>query len=246
MALPGNGREGQMPVDFDDDDGLDTGEQLTLADAEERLPWLESDDDYEEPGVDTGRIVAFAAVGLLFILLLLGGLWLLTREPSEDAAVADGSTIEAPDAPYKTRPEDRGGRQVEGTGDTSFEVAEGQSIEGRIDSTSVPVPSIDREQTAAPTSTPTPASSTPAATSAPTGSIGVQIGAYSTRAQAETGWNQLSGRHDALKGRGHRVLQGTADSGTVFRLQALAGTVAEADTLCRAIKAGGGDCQVKR
>ncbi|HEY6814791.1 MAG TPA: SPOR domain-containing protein [Croceibacterium sp.] len=241
MALPDNGRGGEAPGDYDDD-GIDGEEQLTLADAEERLPWLESDDDYEQPGVDTGRIVAFAAVGLLFVVLLLGGLWWLTREPSEDVAVADGSTIEAPDEPYKTRPEDRGGRQVEGTGDTSFEVAEGQSVEGRIDSGGVPAPSIDREQTAAPTQTP----SAPATTSAPAGSIGVQVGAYSTRAQAETGWNQLSGRFEVLKGRSHRVLQGTADSGTVFRLQALAGTVAEAEMLCRGIRAQGGDCQVKR
>jgi hypothetical protein len=42
------------------------------------------------------------------------------------------------------------------------------------------------------------------------------------------------------------VLQGTADSGTIYRLQAVAGSAAEADTLCRAIKASGGDCQVKR
>ena len=51
---------------------------------------------------------------------------------------------------------------------------------------------------------------------------------------------------EALKGRSHRVLQGTADSGTIFRLQAVAGSVAEADALCRGINAAGGDCQVKR
>jgi hypothetical protein len=42
------------------------------------------------------------------------------------------------------------------------------------------------------------------------------------------------------------VVEGVADSGTIFRLQALAGSVAEAETLCRDIKAQGGDCQVKR
>jgi cell division protein FtsN len=101
----------------------------------------------------------------------------------------------------------------------------------------VPVPSIDRQQTDAPSAT------TP---SAAPGGVGVQVGAYSTRAQAEAGWSQLSGRYDALQGRNHRVLQGTADSGTIYRLQAVAGSAAEADTLCRTIKAAGGDCQVKR
>jgi hypothetical protein len=85
------------------------------------------------------------------------------------------------------------------------------------------------------------ASSAPAA-----GGIGVQVGAYSTRAQAEAGWSQLTGRFDVLQGRGHRILEGTADSGTIFRLQAVAGSAAEADTLCRSVKAQGGDCQVKR
>ena len=78
------------------------------------------------------------------------------------------------------------------------------------------------------------------------GGIGVQVGAYSTRAQAETGWSQLTARIEALQGRNHRIVQGTADSGTIYRLQAVAGTVAEAETLCRSIKSQGGDCQVKR
>jgi hypothetical protein len=42
------------------------------------------------------------------------------------------------------------------------------------------------------------------------------------------------------------VVEGVADSGTIYRLQALAGSVAEAETLCQSLKAAGGDCQVKR
>jgi hypothetical protein len=229
MALPESGREGDVPRD---PERIEAEEQLTLADADERLPWLESDDDYEQPGVDAGRMVAFAAIGLLAILVVLGALWFFTREPAAEAVVADGSTIEAPDEPYKTRPDDPGGREVEGTGDTSFEVAEGETVIGRIAAGGdTPEPSIDREQADAP---------------AAAGTVGVQVGAYSNRAQAEAGWSQLAGRYEALQGRNHRVLEGTADSGTIFRLQALAGTVAEAETLCRSIKAAGGDCQVKR
>lgn len=237
MTLPGGERSA------DPDDGMiEAEEQLALADADERLPWLESDDEYEQPTVDTGRIVAFAAVGLLSVVFVLGVIYYFTRDHRDAELVADGSTIEAPAEPYKTRPADPGGREVEGTGDTSYEVAEGRQVEGRI-AAGVPVPSIDRDQAAVPAATPSPIA---AATPASTGGIGVQVGAYSTRAQAEAGWSQLSGRYDALKGRSHRVLQGTVDSGTIFRLQAVAGSVAEADTLCRSIKAAGGDCQVKR
>jgi hypothetical protein len=240
MALPGTGHAGTTSAELDHDDRFEAGEQLTLADADERLPWLESDDDYEQPGVDTGRIVAFAAVGLLAVLVLLGTLYVFTRGASEAEPVADGSTIEAPDEPYKTRPENPGGRQVEGTGDSSFRVAEGKAVEGRI-AGGKPVAAAGPEPGAAETGAapPAPLPATPSG-------VGVQVGAYSTRAQAEAGWTQLAGRFEALQGRSHRVLEGTADSGTIYRLQALAGTVAEAETLCRSIKAAGGDCQVKR
>ena len=170
-------------------------------------------------------------------MLLLGALWWFTGDRADEELVADGSVIEAPDEPYRARPDDPGGRQVAGTGDSSFEVGEGQSVDSRIaGSGNVPSPSIDREQSSAPTARPTAAAS----------AVGVQVGAYSSRAAAEAGWSQLSGRIEALQGRNHRIVQGTADSGTIYRLQALAGTAAEADTLCRSIKSQGGDCQVKR
>ena len=241
MAKPGKG-SGEEPeiledAPFGEGGPIEAEEQLALADGEERLPWLESDDDYEQPGVDTGRIVAFAAVGLLAVVLILGALWWFTGDRTDEDLVADGSVIEAPDEPYRERPDDPGGQQVAGTGDTSFEVGEGQAVEGRIaGSGSVPAPSIDREQADAPAAGPSVAA----------GTVGVQVGAYSSRAAAETGWSTLSSRIEALQGRSHRVVQGTADSGTIYRLQALAGTAAEADTLCRSIKSQGGDCQVKR
>ena len=245
MALPDNGRSRMAPADPGDDGLIAAEQQLTLADADERLPWLESDeDDYEQPGVDTGRILAFAAVGLLAVVLLLATLYLLTRDAGDAEVVADGSTIEAPGEPYKVRPENPGGRQVEGTGDSSFEVAEGRPVEGRIAGGDVPAPSIDRELgDAAPGPRATPS---PTATAAPVSGIGVQVGAYSTRAQAEAGWSQLVSRFEMLQGRSHRVLEGTADSGIIYRLQAVTGGAAEADALCRSIKAAGGDCQVKR
>jgi hypothetical protein len=211
-----------------------SSEELAL-DGEERLPWLESDDDYEPEGVDPGRIAAFAAVGLLAVVLLVGALWWFLRDAPEEERLADGGVIEAPDEPYRVAPENRGGRQVAGTGDTSFEVAEGETVDTRIAGSGVvPKPSIDRtgspEDEASPTST----------------GVGVQVGAYSSNTAAQAGWSQLTGRIAALQGRNHRVVEGVADSGTIFRLQALAGSVAEAETLCRDIKAQGGDCQVKR
>lgn len=231
----GAGLDDPQGADLGVDGPIEAEEELAFADDEERLPWLESDDEPEQPGVDTGRIVAFAAVGLLALVLILGTVLWFTSDRAGDAPVADGSVIEAPDEPYKTRPDDPGGREVAGTGETSFEVAEGRTVEGRIAGSGVvPAPSIDREQAKGPEA------------QATASAIGVQVGAYSSRQAAEAGWSTLSGRIEALQGRNHRVLQGTADSGTIYRLQALAGTVAEAETLCRSVKAQGGDCQVKR
>lgn len=221
------GRKGDDPIELEEED-IVAGDELALP-ADERLPWLESDDEEERPGVDTGRIVAFAAASVLVLALLAVGLWWAMRDRAPGELVADGSTIEAPDEPYKTRPENPGGEQVEGTGNTSFAVAEGEQIEGRI---------------AAPAPSPRPAA-TATGGAAPAG-VGVQVGAYSARAAAESGWATLAGRIEALKGRDHRIVEATIDSGRIYRLQAVAGTVGEAETLCREIKSAGGDCQVKR
>lgn len=233
MAYPGEG-------DLSTDDIVDA-DQLILSQPADRLPWLESDDDDgDDDGVDSSRIVAFALVGLLAVVVLVGALWWFTRDRPDPELVADGSTIEAPATPYKQRPANAGGTQVAGTGDKSFEVAEGRNVEGRIAGEDMPVvkPAIDLKQ----------ASATGAATPAPAAvsGVGVQVGAYSSREAAEAGWQQLAGRLPPLDGRSHRVVEGTADSGSIFRLQAVAGSVAEAEALCRSLRAAGGDCQVKR
>ena len=230
MAMPG----GAGPVDLDDEGEFES--ELELTGGDERLPWLESDEEPEQPGVDTGRVIAFALLGLLAVLIAVGALWLFLREDGSEALVADGSVIEAPDEPYRTRPDDPGGQQVAGTGNTSFEVAEGRQVEGQIAEVPPPSPSIDLEQAEGSTPEPTPATS----------SVGVQVGAYLSRAAAEAGWSTLTARLEPLQGRSHRVVEGMADSGRVYRLQALAGSVDEAQTLCESIKAAGGDCQVKR
>ena len=238
-------------TDGEEGQAFEAEQELAFAGGNERLPWLESDDDEDaRPGVDAGRLIAFGVIGLVVVVVLLGALWWLTRAHRETAEVADGTVIEAPAGPYKVKPANPGGRAVAGTGDTSFEVAEGKQVEGRIAETPPPAP------TPTPAPSPTPSASrgsvavpkpkpTPKAAPVPSG-IGVQVAAYSTRAGAEAGWTQLSGRLAPLKGRNHRIVEGTADSGTVFRLQAVAGTAAEADALCRSIKSAGGDCQVKR
>ena len=62
---------------------------------------------------------------------------------------------------------------------------------------------------------------------------------------ALVGWNTLRQRFEALSGLNNRILEAQVDGATVYRLQAVTGDAATARNVCNAIKAGGGDCQVK-
>lgn len=215
-------------------DGEIATEELAFADEDERLPWLESGEyDDEDAGVDTARIFGFALAGLLVIAALVAGIWWFSHRGPDPRLVADGSTIHAPPGPYKQRPATPGGKRFEGTGDIAPAVGEGQTREGRIAEQPVPKPTVDARKTGEP------------AEPAQAGGTAVQVGAYSSRETAEAGWQKLLRQTDVLQGVSHRVVQGQADIGTVFRLQAMAGDRAAANTLCQNLKANGVACQVK-
>jgi hypothetical protein len=202
--------------------GQRQGGELFRPDEARRVPWLEPEEDDEEEqvgsGLDAGRIFAVLIGGLAILAALAGAGWWLLGAQRDAAMVADGSIIEAPPGPYKVRPVNGGGTEVEGTGAAAFEVAEGGVVEGTI--ADAPAEAID-------------------------GAIGVQIGAFPSREEATAAWGRLGVRIPALAGRSHRILEGSADSGAVFRLQAVAGNAADAQALCAAIREDGGDCQVK-
>jgi len=231
-----------LPRDGEDEAGrgtFSTEEQLRLTEDDERLPWLESDEDYQQPGIDPSRIIAFALIGVLALVLIGGATWFVTSARQDSDIIPDGSTIAAPEQPYKTRPAQSGGTEVAGTGDTSFERAEGIDAEGRIAATDTPAPSGTMRPEPAPTAS---ASAAPAPAMS---GVPVQVAAYTQRDQAEAGWNTLARRYDVLQGMRYRIVQAVVDGATVHRLQAMAPSRTEADNLCRAIKQAGGDCQVK-
>lgn len=222
----------------DDDQPLET-ERLALDDEGERLPWLEAsdDEDYDDyEGGDNARMLGFFIIGLFVLCVLIGGIWWATNRDSDPALVADGSTIAAPAGPYKEAPKDPGGKTFDGTGDTSFAVSEGQTRPARLGGA-----------TPAPSPTGTAKADAAAAAPAPVSSgVGVQVGAFSSKAAAEAGWSKLAAQAGGtLSGVSHRVIEGKADNGTIFRLQAVAGDTAGAQSLCGKLKAAGIACQVK-
>ncbi|WP_298464528.1 SPOR domain-containing protein [uncultured Erythrobacter sp.] len=239
----------------------DTGEGELDLSSEDSLPWLESDEDEHAGGYDFTQFLGFGVILLALLAAMVGGIWFLTNRGGDAAMVADGSTIEAPEGPYKERPEDPGGKEFAGTGNVAPVVGEGQTREGVMADSNAE--GAESGSATSGTATAANGSGSNSASSASAGSgnsgagasagsnassssvVGVQVGAYGSRARAETGWQTLVGSSDALSGVRYRIVKGEADIGTVYRLQALASNRAAADQLCNALKADGLPCQVK-
>jgi nitrogen fixation-related uncharacterized protein len=225
-------------------------DQLALDD-NVRLPWLEAGDgeDDEFENRNTGQLIVLLAMGLLALALIGGGIWWVLDRKQDEAVVADGSILPAPKEPYKQAPQDPGGKTFAGTGDTSFAVAKGQTRPAQLDESGAkavtPAPTLTAGGTTkAAGEGAASAGAQPKSEPAPSG-VGVQIAAYTSRASADAGWTRLSAQYEALSGLKHRVVEGRADIGTVYRLQVLAGDTAAAQGLCGRLKAAGLACQVK-
>lgn len=241
MNLPTGKKRADDIEDAEFEDTFEAEEQLALEDDEGALPWLEDDDEYEDEGGFDARLIWVALIGLLVIggVLLAG--WWFTRETADPELIADGSTIEAPDEPYKQRPEDPGGREVAGTGDTAFEVAEGQTRRGRLsDEGERAEPSIDLAQ-----GTPVDSGAEAGESADEPGAVYVQIGAFTSREDANEAWASARSRYEVLSGLRHRIVEAEVNGAKVYRLQAITADRASGDATCRAIRNAGGDCYIR-
>ena len=244
-------------------------EQLDLSE-NDRLPWLESSQDEEEyVGVDSRRVFGAVAGMLALLAAIVGGIWWFTHRNGNGTQIADGSTIAAPAGPYKEAPKDPGGKTYDGTGDSSYAVSQGQSrpahlaenaasgvaatasaaAEAAASAAASASTSAAQHGTAAVAAAVAPVTAAShaaaAAASAPAYSGGVvQVGAYTSQSSAETGWNRLLKQTSALAGVQHRIVEGKADIGTVYRLQALTGA-GGGSALCNKLHGEGVACQVK-
>ena len=244
MGIEGT-REGDEWIGKDGDP-LET-EQLALNDEDERLPWLESadEDDYDYEASDSSGMVKLALMGLVALAVLVGAIWWATNRNPDPALTADGSLVQADAQPYKEAPKDPGGKQFDGTGDSSFAVSEGQNRPAQLggaDKGAAPAP--------APSASNANAAAKPGVNvgpgAAPAAGVGVQVGAYSSKAAAEADWSKLVGQSKGvLSGVSHRVVAGNADNGTIYRLQAVAPDAAAASALCGKLKGAGLSCMVK-
>ena len=239
-------------------DHMAEDDQLAFDDEGERLPWLDSDENDDEQPSDGGRVFGLVVLGLIALATIVGGIWWSTHRNPDQTLVADGSTIPAPSEAYKEAPKNPGGKTFDGTGNTAFAVSEGQTRPAKLGEASAPAasppggsavkPGFEAIKPPVAVASASPAATPPAHSGSNAAAVSgpaVQVGAYSTHASAEAAWSRLSQQYSALSGQRHQTVEGKADIGTVFRLQALPGDAGAAQALCSKLKSAGLACQVK-
>lgn len=227
---------------------------------EDRLPWLEPVDDYDDvEAIPMTRLIGAVVVGLVALGLVIGGIfWFRNR----DTGSGNGALIEAPAGPIKERPQESGGLAVEGTGDVAYGASVGEEINSVIDASAVPEePVIDarpapKPEPKKPTAAPKPVTSAkieaakPAATAPKPGvtvalsgggSV-IQLGAFSSPALANKAWGELAKRFSYLSGASHELNPVTVNGKTLYRLRATVG--GQASSVCAKLKVAGEACSV--
>lgn len=133
-------------------------------DDEDRLPWLEPvEEELEEEGILSGRLIVWLIAALLAVVLIVGGVFWMRS--GHGVASGNGALIKAPDSYYKERAApgsaDTGGDEI------VYNASKGNEVESQIDisgTAETPV-NVERPPAAAP-SPPAPAA-VPAVAPAP-------------------------------------------------------------------------------
>ena len=129
--------------DFDDDD----------------VPWLAEvpEERQVSTSVSQRKLIGGIALFAVLLALIVGGIWAITSGQRQDGSTAevavaaeDVPLIAADPGPYKARPVDPGGMQIDGAGDTMYAAGEGQDVGGALDPGALPEDPMPRPGTAAP------------------------------------------------------------------------------------------------
>ena len=203
---------------------------------DDRLPWLEAVDEEDEgAGPSVAKLVAAVVIGLITIGLIVGGLfWLGSRGEG-----GEGELITAPEGEYKVKPDDPGGMEVEGEGDTAFAASEGAEPKGRLNVDAVPEAPVTAQPKAQPQPNAPQAKAPPPEAAAPGATV--QLGAFSSQAAANRAWAALSGRFTYLEPLSHNVAPVESGGRTLYRLRASGSGAAD---ICGRLQVAGETCVV--
>jgi cell division protein FtsN len=215
---------------------------------DEPLPWLAPVEDEDEPrGLSARRMLAVLAVVLIAALIVTGTFFWLGRRDSPVSGPPQ--LIQAPPGPYKIKPPNPGGLDINGESETAFETSAGEDQDSKLDLNKLPETPVAKPVKEAPK--PPPAAETkttappePAPEPQATGGTGsvVQLGAFANQAQAERAWTALSTRFPSVAGLSKMIVPFTGG----IRLRAGAASPADARQVCQTLKAAGENCFVAR
>jgi len=200
---------------------------------EDRLPWLEAvEEDEDRSGPSIVKVIGLVVVGLVVIGALVGGLFLLADRNRQGG---NNEIIAAPEGDYKVKPDQPGGMNVAGEGDTAFAASEGAEPKGQLNTNDVPEAPVTQGRPAPrpPQPAPSPAPAAPGAT--------IQLGAFSSQAGANQAWSGLSGRFGYLAPLSHSVVPVASGGRTLYRLRA---SGPDAAGICRRLQVAGEACSV--
>ncbi|MGC6401305.1 SPOR domain-containing protein [Sphingomonas sp. FW199] len=225
----------------------------------EKLPWLESAQDFDEARSGWSRIGLLVVAGIV-LLAALGFAYSMMSRPS--GGDGDGSLIAAPQGDYKVKPTDPGGMKMAGEGDSVYAATEGAVTNASVDLSrtmetpvagkvvpSAPAPkAAGAPKVAAPVPEKAkpllPSTAAPAAASSGGGGSVVQLGAYPTSVAADQAWSALSRRFPWLAPLGKSVQSAEVNGRSVSRLRVNAGSAMQARELCQRLKVAGESCFV--
>jgi hypothetical protein len=156
--------------------------------------------------------------------------------------------IQAPPGPYKVKPPNPGGLDIQGESETAFETSAGEDKDAQLDLSKMPEQPVAKPVKEEPrpgfsTQAQAPVKPEPAPEPSPPtvahGSI-IQLGAFANQAQAERAWTALSSRFPAIGSMGKMIVPFSGG----IRLRATAASPAEAKQACQTLKAAGENCFV--
>lgn len=231
---------------------------------EDRLPWLETvDEDYSD-GPSVGRIILLVAIGLAVIAAAIFGFYWFKNHRVTDG---NGALIAAQEGDYKVKPDEPGGMNVTGEGDTAIATSDGSGTgnaainlaalpEAPVAGTKVTPANPAAAGGAAKTVAPLPASggklgATTSAKPVPvvdggTASGVIQLGSYPNEAEANAAWTKKAKRFSYIGALGKSVVKAEVNGRTVYRLRVNAGSAGQASELCGKLKVAGEDCFIAR
>jgi hypothetical protein len=232
----------------DDNRADPAAEEIVLAD-EDRLPWLEAvEEDGGSDGPSVAKLVTAIVIGLVAIGVIVGGLYWLGNRGQTDG----NDIIAAEQGDYKQRPENPGGLNLSGEGNTSVAASEGQQPRGTLNVNGVaeapaapaqPARPAPGQQAQAPApqqpARPAPAPQQPQRPAPAPSGPSIQLGAFSTPAAATSAWRALAGRFRYLAPLTHSVVPVQSGGRTLHRLRA---SGPDSSNVCRRLQAAGEAC----